>query len=96
MNINVFNQNNNELPVNDNVDDMDKQQAEVNDSSKSIRLLSIDENSDSRIVTYGNMHLPSKNEYIEYKLKMTVNEINVNLYHVLERLQESQYFNLRE
>lgn len=60
MNINVFNQNNNELPVNDNVDDMDKQQAEVNDSSKSIRLLSIDENSDSRIVTYGNMHLPSK------------------------------------
>ena len=96
MNINVFNQNNNELPVNDNVDDMDKQQAEVNDSSKSIRLLSIDENSDSRIVTYGNMRLPSKNEYIEYKLKMTVNEINVNLYHALERLQESQYINLRE
>ena len=96
MNINVFNQNNNELPVNDNVDDMDKQQAEVNDSSKSIRLLSIDENSDSRIATYGNMRLPSKNDYIEYKLKMTVNEINVNLYHALERLQESQYINLRE
>ena len=56
-----------ELPVNNNVDDINEKQCEVNDSTKSISWLSIDENSNLGTVTYDNKHLPSKNEYIEYK-----------------------------
>ena len=40
-----------ELPVNNNVDDINKKQGEVNDLTKSISWLSIDENSDLGIVT---------------------------------------------
>ena len=68
MNINAFNQNDdNEFPVNGNVDDMNEKQAEVNDSTKSISWLTTDKNPDSGIVTYNNTHLPSKNEYTKYK-----------------------------
>ena len=55
------------IPVNNNIDDLDKKQGEVNDLTKSISQLSIDENSDLGIATYDNKHLPSKNEYTEYK-----------------------------
>ena len=68
ININAINQNNDiELLVNNNVDDINQKQGEVNDLTKSISRLSIDENSYLGIVTYDNKHLPSKNEYIEYK-----------------------------
>ena len=40
-----------ELPVNNNVDDINEKQGEVNDLTKSISQLSIDENSDLGIVT---------------------------------------------
>ena len=56
-----------ELPVNNNVDDVTEKQGEVNDLTKSTSRLSIDEHSDSVIVTYDKQHLTSKNEYIGYK-----------------------------
>ena len=65
MNINAIKYN--ELPVNNGVDDKNKKQAEVRDLTKSIIQLSIDENSDSGIVTCDNMYLLGKSEYIEYK-----------------------------
>ena len=65
MNINAIKYN--ELPVNNAVDDKNKKQAEVRDLTKSIIQLSIDENSDSGIVTCDNMYLLGKSEYIEYK-----------------------------
>lgn len=61
------------MPVNNNIDDMNEKLAEVNDLTKSINRLSIDENSDSRILT----------------LRMTVHGVNVNLYHALQKLQGS-------
>ena len=67
INVNVTNQNNDtESPVHNNVYDILERQCEVDDLTKSISRLSIDENSDSGILTY-NKHLPSKNEYTEYK-----------------------------
>ena len=67
INVNVTNQNNDtESPVHNNVYDILERQGEVDDLTKSISRLSIDENSDSGILTY-NKHLPSKNEYTEYK-----------------------------
>ena len=89
ININTINQNNIELPVNNNVDDINKKQGKVNNLTKSISQLSIDENSDSGIVTYDNKHLPSKNEYNVYKTENAIHGINVNLCHVLEKLQGS-------
>ena len=60
--INGINQiNDNELPVNNNIDNINKKQGEVNDLTKSISWLGIDENSDPGILTYDKMHLPSKN-----------------------------------
>ena len=56
-----------ELPVNNNVDDINEKQGEVYDLTKSTSRLSIDENADSGIVTYDKKHLPNKNEYIGYK-----------------------------
>ena len=41
-----------ELPVNNNVDDVTEKKGEVNDLTKSTSRLSIDEHSDSVIVTY--------------------------------------------
>ena len=68
ININAVNQNNDiEWPVYNNVGDLNKKQGEVNDLTKSISCLSIDENSYLGIVKYDNKHLPSKNEYTEYK-----------------------------
>ena len=46
---------------------INEKQGEVNNLTNSISQLSVDENSDLGIVTYDNKHLPSKNEYIEYK-----------------------------
>ena len=60
--INGINQiNDNELPVNNNIDNINKKQGEVNDLTKSISWLGIDENSDPGILTYDKMHSPSKN-----------------------------------
>ena len=68
ININSINQNENiELPINNNADDIMGKQGDVNDLTKSISQLSIDENSDLGTAKYDNKHLPSKNEYIEYK-----------------------------
>ena len=68
ININAINQNNDiELPVNSNIDVTNKKQAEGNGLKKSISWLSIDENSDSGIVTYDSKHVPKKTEYTEYK-----------------------------
>ena len=68
INTNAINRNNDiELQIKNNVDDIKEKQSEVNDLTKSISQLSIDENSDLGIITYDNQHLPSKNEYIEYK-----------------------------
>ena len=53
---------------------MNEKLAEVNDLTKSINRLSIDENSDSRILT----------------LRMTVHGVNVNLYHALQSYREVQ------
>ena len=75
MNINAIKYN--ELPVNNGVDDKNKKQAEVRDLTKSIIQLSIDENSDSGIVTCDNMYLLGKSEYIEYKTENDNTFINV-------------------
>ena len=62
ININAINPNNDiELPIKNNVDDIKEKQSEVNDLTKSISQLSIDENSDLGIITYDNKHLPCKN-----------------------------------
>ena len=62
ININAINPNNDiELPIKNNVDDIKEKQSEVNDLTKSISQLSIDENSDLGIITYDNKPPPSKN-----------------------------------
>ena len=51
ININAINPNNDiELPIKNNVDDIKEKQSEVNDLTKSISQLSIDENSDLGII----------------------------------------------
>lgn len=52
---------NNRLLVDNDIDDMNKNPAEVTDLTKSISRVSIDENSDSGILTYPHILLPSKN-----------------------------------
>ena len=63
---------------------MNEKQAEVNDLTKSISRLLIDENSDSESVTY-NKHMRSKVKMntLSIKLKMTIHGVNITLYHAL-------------
>ena len=97
ININAINPNNDvELPIKNNVDDIKEKQSEVNDLTKSISQLSIDENSDLGIITYDNKHLPSKNEYIECK---TENGNTWNKYQLISHAGKAtgkykQYFNV--
>ena len=64
---------NNGLLFNNKIDDMNEKRAEVNDLIKSISRLSIDDHSDSGILTYPNIHLPSKNQYTEYNNNFNFN-----------------------
>ena len=63
---------------------MNEKQVEVNDLTKSISRLLIDENSDSESVTY-NKHMRSKVKMntLSIKLKMTIHGVNVTLHHGL-------------
>ena len=97
MKINAFHQNNDiELLIKNNVDDIKEKQSEVNDLTKSISQLSIDENSDLGTAKYDNKHLPSKNEYIEYK---TENDNTWNKFQLISRAGKAtgkykHYFNV--
>lgn len=56
-----INQNISELPVNNNIDNMNEKFTEVNDLTKSISRLSINKNSDLGVLTFTYILLPSKN-----------------------------------
>ena len=75
---------------------MNEKQAEVNDLTKSISRLLIDENSDSESVTY-NKHMRSKVKMntLSIKLKMTIHGVNITLYHTVKATEKyKHYFNV--